>query len=91
MLNRLSITTLLTSVISGMAVCVVALLAINAWGSWTQVRTAGRVLTIADASANTFKAMHNLRTDRSSTNRTLNADGSLDADMDKYLRGVRDT
>ncbi len=90
MLNRLSITTLLTSVISGMAVCVVALLAINAWGSWSQVRTAGRVLTIADASANVFKAMHNLRTDRSSTNRTLNAEGGLDADMDKYLRGIRD-
>ncbi len=91
MLNRLSITTLLTSVISGLAICVVALLAINAWGSWTQVRTAGRVLTIADASANTFKAMHNLRTDRSSTNRTLNAEGGLDADIDKYLRGVRDS
>ena len=91
MLNRLSITTLLTSVISGLAVCVVALLAMNAWGSWTQVRTAGRVLTIADASANTFRAMHNLRTDRSSTNRTLNAEGSLDTDIDKYLRGVRDS
>ena len=91
MLNRLSITTLLTSVISGMAICVVALLAINAWGSWSEVRTAGRILTIADASANTFKAMHNLRTDRASTNRTLNAEGSLDADMDKYLRGVRDS
>jgi methyl-accepting chemotaxis protein len=90
MLNRLSITTLLTAVISGMAVCIIALLAITAWGSWTQARTAGRVLTIADASANTFKAMHNLRTDRSSTNRTLNAEGGLDADMDKYLRGIRD-
>jgi methyl-accepting chemotaxis protein len=90
MLNRLSITTLLTSVISGLAVCVVALLAMNAWASWAQVRTAGRVLTIADASANVFKAMHNLRTDRSSTNRTLNAEGGLDADMDKYLRSVRD-
>src|SRR5579871_3354655 len=90
MLNRLSITTLLTSVISGMAICVVALLAMNAWGSWTQLRTAGRVLTIADASANTFKAMHNIRTDRSSTNRTLNAEGGLDAEMDKYLRGIRD-
>ena len=91
MLNRLSITTLLTAVISGMAMCIIALLSINAWGSWTQARTAGRVLMIADASANTFKAMHNIRTDRSSTNRTLNADGGIDADMDKYLRSIRDS
>ncbi len=90
MLNRLSITTLLTSVISGMAVCIVALLAINAWGSWSQVRTSGRVLTIADAAANVFKAMHNLRTDRSTTSRTLNTEGGLDADIDKYLRELRD-
>src|SRR5690348_6855942 len=89
MLNRLSITALLTTVISGLAVCVVALLGVTAWASWTQVRTAGRVLTIADASANAFKAMHNLRTDRSSTNRTLNAEGGLDADIDKYLREIR--
>jgi methyl-accepting chemotaxis protein len=89
MLNRLSITTLLTSVISAMAVCIVTLLAINAWGSWSQVRTAGRVLTIADAAANVFKAMHNLRTDRSTTNRTLNTEGGLDADIDKYLRDLR--
>jgi methyl-accepting chemotaxis protein len=91
MLNRLSITTLLTAVISGMAICIVALLAINAWGSWAQFRTAGRVLTIADASANAFKAMHNLRSDRSTTNRLLNADGGVEPDMDKYIRGIRGT
>src|SRR6201999_1231941 len=44
---------------------------------------------IADASANLFKAMHNLRTDRSTTNRLLNSD-SMDADIEKYLRSLRD-
>ena len=46
---------------------------------------------IADASANMFKAMHNLRTDRSTTNRLLNADAPMDADIEKYLRNIRDT
>ena len=41
---------------------------------------------IADASANMFKAMHNLRTDRSTTNRLLNADQPMDTDIEKYLR-----
>src|SRR3954451_23256512 len=36
-----------------------------------------------------FKAMHNLRTDRSSTNRLLNSDQPVDNEMDKYLRGLR--
>jgi len=91
MLNRVSITTLLTLVISGMAVCVVALLTMNAWGSCTPLRTASRASAIADASASAFKAMHNLRTDRSTTNRLLNTEGGIDADMDKYLRNVRDS
>jgi methyl-accepting chemotaxis protein len=37
-----------------------------------------------------FKAMHNLRTDRSSTNRILNAEPPLDGELEKYLRGIRD-
>ena len=47
--------------------------------------------SIADASANMFKAMHNLRTDRSTTNRLLNSDAPMDADIEKYLRNIRDT
>ena len=38
-----------------------------------------------------FKAMHNLRTDRSTTNRLLNSDAPMDADIEKYLRNIRDT
>jgi methyl-accepting chemotaxis protein len=34
--------------------------------------------------------MHNLRTDRSTTNRLLNSDQPMDSDIDKYLRTLRD-
>jgi methyl-accepting chemotaxis protein len=51
----------------------------------------GRIAVIADASANLFKAMHNLRTDRATTNRLLNSDQPVDSDIDKYLRNIRDT
>src|SRR3954454_17220109 len=33
--------------------------------------------------------MHNLRTDRSTTNRLLNSDQPVDNEIDKYLRGLR--
>src|SRR5213593_2715259 len=35
--------------------------------------------------------MHNLRTDRSTTNRLLNSDAPMDSDIEKYLRNIRDT
>ena len=37
-----------------------------------------------------FKAMHNLRTDRSTTNRLLNAESADFADIEKFLRGIHD-
>jgi hypothetical protein len=51
---------------------------------------ASRISVIADASANLFKAMHNLRTDQSTTFRLLNADQPVAADIEKYLRDLRD-
>jgi methyl-accepting chemotaxis protein len=50
----------------------------------------GRISVVAEASANVFKAMHNLRTDQSTTNRLLNAEPPMDSDIDRYLRGLRD-
>ena len=44
--------------------------------------TTGRIANIADASANAFKAMHNLRTDRSTSNRTLNANETIDPEQE---------
>lgn len=91
MFNRLTANFLLKSIISVMAAVVVFILAAGAWSSWQRLGTATRILAVADASAHTFKAMHNLRTDRSSTVRTLNADGLIQPDMEKYISQLRET
>jgi methyl-accepting chemotaxis protein len=90
-LNRISANALLKAVIAAMAAVVMILLANSAWQSWQKVAAVNRILTVADASANAFKAMHNLRTDRASTFRTLNGEGTIEPDIQKYLRGLRDS
>jgi methyl-accepting chemotaxis protein len=89
MLNRLTVSALLKAVIVITAVLTVAQFSVGAWESWGHLQSASRISMIADASANLFKAMHNLRTDRSTTSRLLNSD-SMDADIEKYLRSLRD-
>jgi len=91
MLNRLTVSTLLKAVILTTAFCVVVGFSLNAWESWGRLQMEGRITAITDASANMFKAMHNLRTDRSATNRLLNSDTPMDSDIEKYLRDIRDT
>jgi methyl-accepting chemotaxis protein len=91
MLNRLTVSALLKTVILATAFCVVIGFSLNAWDSWGRLQATSRISVIADASANLFKAMHNLRTDRSTTNRLLNSDQPMDGDIEKYLRGLRDT
>ncbi len=90
MLNRLTVSALLKTVILVTSFCVVIGFSLNAWDSWGRLQQAGRISVITDASANMFKAMHNLRTDRSTTNRLLNGGAPLDADIEKYLRALRD-
>jgi methyl-accepting chemotaxis protein len=89
-LQRLTISSLLKAVILTAAFAVTIGFSLDAWNSWERLRLTGRVALIVEASANLFKAMHNLRTDRPTTNRLLNTDQPLDSDMDKYLRSVRD-
>ena len=91
MLNRLTVSALLKTVILVTSFCVVVGFSLNAWDSWGRLQAASRIAVIADASANIFKAMHNLRTDRSTTNRLLNSDAPMDPDIEKYLRNIRDT
>ena len=89
MLNRLTVTALLTSLVAVMASCVVAFLAVDAWDSVGTLQSANRVSQIAQISEYTFKAMHNLRTDRSNTGRALTADAPInEADL-AYLEGFR--
>jgi methyl-accepting chemotaxis protein len=91
MLNRLTVSTLLKTVILVTSFCLVVGFLLNAWDSWGRLQAASRIAVVADASANMFKAMHNLRTDRSTTNRLLNSDAPMDPDIEKYLRNIRDT
>jgi methyl-accepting chemotaxis protein len=90
MLNRLTVSALLKTVILATAFCVVVGFSLNAWDSWNRLQLTGRIGVVADASANVFKAMHNLRTDQSTTFRLLNADQPVASDIDKYLRDLRD-
>ncbi|QCI65569.1 methyl-accepting chemotaxis protein [Phreatobacter stygius] len=79
MLNRLSVNALLKSVISILILAVVVLVANGAWTSWTQLRTASRIATVSEATAQLFTALHNLRVDRSTTNRDLIGEARLTA------------
>ncbi|MBN8987678.1 MAG: HAMP domain-containing protein [Rhizobiales bacterium] len=90
MLNRLTVSALLKIVILATAFCIVVGFSLNAWESWGRLQVAGRISVITDASASMFKAMHNLRTDRSTTNRLLMGAAPMDSDIEKYLRGLRD-
>ena len=91
MLNRLTVSALLKAVILTTAFCVVVGFLAQRLESWGRLQVASRISVVTDASANMFKAMHNLRTDRSTTNRLLNADAPMDSDIEKYLRNIRDT
>jgi methyl-accepting chemotaxis protein len=87
MLNRLSANTLLKSVVAVLAAIVVVMLAFGAWQSWLKVQSAGRIVSVADAASSAFRAMHNLRTDRSTTTRNLDADATIsDQDMQAITR-----
>jgi methyl-accepting chemotaxis protein len=90
MSNRLTVSALLKAVILTTALCVIAAVLLSAWSSWERLQTTNRMAVVADTSANLFKAMHNLRTDRPYTGRAINADQPMDADSEKYLRALRD-
>jgi len=90
MLDRLTVSALIKSVIILMATCMTALLCVSGWNSWERLAMTTRITVVADASSSLFKAMHNLRSDRSTTNRSLNDDAVLQPEIQKYLRDTRD-
>jgi methyl-accepting chemotaxis protein len=90
MLNRLTVSTLLKAVIILTALFIVLGVLFSAWDSWQRLQATNRIAVIAEASANMFRAMDRLRSDRSTTNRFVNSDQMLDAEMENYLRGLRD-
>jgi methyl-accepting chemotaxis protein len=90
MLNRLTVSTLLKVVIFSTALVIIGGFSLSAWTSWTRLQQADRIVSIAAASADVFKAMANIRADRSTTNRQLTSDIQVDAEIEKYIRGIRD-
>ncbi len=90
MLKRLSVNALLSSAIVTMAFFVVLMLTARAWDSWDRLMTTGRIETVAAASRSAFTVMHNLRTDRATTFRTLKADVTIPPDVVTYLKRIRD-
>jgi len=91
MLSKVSVAALLKTVVGVAGLIVVVIVSMNAWQSWQRLGETSRVLAISEVSGYTFRAMHNLRTDRASTSRNFAAKGPIDPDGEKYLRGVRDS
>ena len=89
MLNRVSINALLKSVILVLCASLVFILSLGAWESWQKVNTANRIASVADASTHIFKALHNLRSDRSRSVRVVLAERFTAADT-AQLKESRD-
>jgi len=89
MLNRLSVSILLKSVIATLGAIVVVMLALGARDSWTRQNTANRIAGVANVSAYMFTALNSLRIDRFSTARDLVGDRQFTA-MDPLVQGARD-
>jgi len=88
MIRGLSVSALLKFVISALAVAVVVVLALGAWDSGSRVAATNRIAAVADVSSPLFTALHNLRIDRASSFRDLNADKQLTA-LNPQLRDAR--
>jgi hypothetical protein len=86
----LSANALLKSVVAAMATVVVVLLGVSSWDAWQKLAIAGRTTVVADASGYAFEAMHNLRTDRSTTIRSVNDPETIKPEVADRLKGIRE-
>ena len=90
MLNRLTVSGLLKVVILATALVVVIGFSLSAWASWTRLQETNRIAMTVDASASLFRAMDRMRADRTTTKRVLAYDDKLEADVERYVRSLRD-
>jgi len=74
LLKKVSVNTLLTSVIAVLGAAIVILLSLSAWDSWERLRTADRIAAVADVSGYLFTSLHNMRVDRAAVSRDLMSD-----------------
>ncbi len=91
MLNRVTVSALLRAVLLATALVVVIEFSMNAWDSWQRLQTTKRIGLVTEASANLFKAMDRMRSDRTTTKRVVVSDEKLSENIDKYLRDLRDS
>jgi methyl-accepting chemotaxis protein len=89
MLNRLSISVLLKSVIALMGAVIVVMLALSAKESWNRLKTANRISEVANISSYMFTALNSLRVDRASTQRDLLLDNQPSA-INQLIKEQRD-
>jgi methyl-accepting chemotaxis protein len=87
-LNRLSVSTLLKSVIAALSAGVMMMLASDALDSWKRLQDINRIAAVTDASTHMFTALHNLRVDRAQTFRALTGDAQF-ATVPKAIETAR--
>ncbi len=78
MLNRFSVKLLLKSLFGTMAMIIIVILAVSAWTSWGRLQSAKQIATVAETSVSLFTSLHNLRSDRIFSTRSLQAEASGD-------------
>ena len=89
MTQRLSVNLLLKSVILTLSAAIVVVLSLGAWNSWQRQATVRRIAGVVETSASFFTALHNMRSDRTTTVRELIADRVNNTPPDP-LRKLRD-
>ena len=89
LVNRVSVNALLKTVIASMALTVMVVFSLGAWDSWGRLAAVGRIAAVANASGYIFTVLHNLRLDRSTTNRDLISDNQI-ATISPMLKQIRD-
>jgi methyl-accepting chemotaxis protein len=73
-MNKFTVNFLLKAVISVLSTALVVLLVVGVWQTWARLQVIRQTAAVADVSSAMFTAMHNLRVDRSNSNRELIAD-----------------
>jgi len=74
MFNRVTISTLLKTVIMTLGLAVVVMLSLTAWESWSRLTAASQAEAAANAESYLFTALYNMRIDRATTSIDLHAD-----------------
>ncbi|HUI97215.1 MAG TPA: methyl-accepting chemotaxis protein [Xanthobacteraceae bacterium] len=90
MFRRVSANALLQSVILVVGAALVVVLAFGAWDAWRAVGTTTRLAQVAELTGHAFRAMHNLRLDRSLASRALTLEGPPDPVQYKQIVQARE-